>query len=313
MVTGGRVLGRGRETLQIDGIVIAPNVFGKAYYVDTTNGNDSNNGRSPGAAFATLDAARSASAAGDTIVIAPGTYTQTAAEEPLTPKANQTWMAAIPNGRGAPSVVIEGTGEATVVDVEVSGVIFQGIEFQADAAAVAQLVDVAETATVTGLTFRDCWFDANAKATVVGINADDGTFVLTGLYVTGCRFTQCDTGINIGTLGFGQSVIEDNIFECQLAADVGIALADTSDSGPTGWVIRNNDFTGALDGDADGVAGITIAGTSNAVGVGLIRGNYFGDFAADAITQDIMEEMIVENYYGEANGATGGSKITGGA
>lgn len=308
-----RVVENQRRAWVVESFAIAPNIFGTTYYVDTTNGSDSNTGRGPRAAFATLAAARTASAAGDTIVIAPGTYTQTAAEEPLTPKANQIWMAAKPNGKGTPSVVIEGTGEATVVDVEVSGVVFEGILFQADAAAVAQLVDVAETATVTGLTFKDCWFSANAVATVVGINADDGTFILTGLYVTGCRFTECDTGINIGALGFGQSIIEDNVFECQLAADVGIALADTSDSGPTGWVIRNNDFTGALDGDADGTSAITIAGTSNAVGVGLIRGNHMGDFAADSITQDIMEEMIVENYYGEANGAVGGTKITGGA
>lgn len=308
-----RVTDRQRDSVQVDRLFVSPNAFGTTWYVDTANGNDSNNGWDPKSAFATLDEARGSSAAGDIVVIAPGTYTQTAADEPLTPKANQTWMAAKPNGRGQPSVIITGTGEATVVSLEVNGVVFEGIEFQADDAAVTQLVLVADTVAVSGLTFKDCWFNANAKATVVGIQAIDATFGVTGLYVTGCRFTQCDTGISIGANGFGQSVIEDNVFECQLAADRGIALADTSDSGPTGWVIRNNDFTGALDGDADGVLGILIAGTSNAVGVGIIRTNYFGDFAADAITQDIMEEMIVENWYGEAQGATGGTKITGGA
>lgn len=308
-----RTTTRQRDSVQVDRLFVSPNAFGDTWYVDTGSGNDANSGLDPRSAFATLDAARSASAAGDIIVIAPGTYTQTAAEEPLTPKANQTWMAAKPNGRGQPSVVIEGTAEATVVDVEVAGVVFEGIEFQADADAVVQIVDVSETATVKGLTFRNCWFNANGKTTVVGLNADDGTFIVTGLYVTGCRFTQCDTGLKIGVKGFGQSVIEDNIFECQLAADIGIDLADTSEAGPTGWVIRNNDFTGALDGDADGLLAIKIAGTSNAIGVGIIRTNYLGDFAEDAITQDIMEEMIVENYYGEADGATGGTKITGGA
>lgn len=313
MVTSGRVIQRRRESWRIDRMFIVPNVFGDVWYVDGANGDDNNDGRSPSSAVATLDQARGDSAAGDTIIIAPGTYTQTAADEPLTPKANQTWKAAKPNGRGAPSVVIEGTAEATVVSIEVNGVVFEGIEFQADAAGVTRLVLVADTVAVKGLTFRDCWFDADGNATVVGIQATDATYALTGLWVTGCRFTECDTGIDIGVKGFGESMIEDNVFECQLAADVGIALADTAEAGPTGWIIRNNDFTGALDGDADGVTGITIAGTSNAVGVGLIRTNYFGDFANDAITQDIMEEMIVENYYGEANGATGGSKITGGA
>ena len=304
---------RNRDSTKIDRLFVSPNAFGNTWYVDTTNGNDDNSGSDPKDAFATLDAAQSASAAWDIIVIAPGTYTQTAAEEPLTPKAHTRWLAAVPNGRGQPSVIITGTAEATVVDVEVKGVIFEGIEFQADDDAVVQIVDLCETATVLGATFRDCWFNANGKTTVVGLNADDGTFIISGLYVTGCRFTQCDTGLNIGVKGFGQSMIEENVFECQLAADTGISLADTSEAGPTGWVIRRNDFTGAIDGDADGVLGIAIAGTSNAVGVGLIYGNHFGDFAADAITQDIMEEMIVENYYGEANGATGGTKISGGA
>lgn len=309
-----RVVERIRAAWQVEGGVgLSASIFGTNWYVDTSSGSDDNTGKDPKDAFATLDSARSASSAGDTITIAPGTYTQTAADQPLTPKANQTWMAAKPNGRGQPSVIIAGTAEVTVVSVEVSGVIFDGIEFQADNDAVTQLVLVADTVAVSGLTFQNCWFNANGKTTVVGINAIDGTFAVTGLWLTGCRFTQCDTGLSIGVKGFGQSMIEDNVFECQLAADVGIAIADSSEAGPTGFVIRNNDFTGAIDGDADGVSAITLAGTEDAIGVGLIRTNYLGHFAADAITQDKSPESIVENYYGEVNGTVGGTKITGGA
>ncbi len=180
-----RSTSRQRDSVQIDRLFVSPNAFGSTIYVDTTNGNDSNSGLDPKSAFATLDAAQTLSAAGDIIVIAPGTYTQTAAEQPLTPKANTHWLAAIPNGRAAPNVIIEGTAEATVVSVEVNGVIFEGIEFQADNAAVTRLVSVADTVAVAGLTFKDCWFDAAGVATVDGIEAVDGTFGVTGMWVTG--------------------------------------------------------------------------------------------------------------------------------
>ena len=234
-----RVIKRLREKWKVDKIIVGPNIFGETYYVDGTNGSASGTGLDPDDAMSTPALARTASSAGDTIVIAPGTYTQTAAAEPLTPKANQVWKAAVPCYGGIPNVIITGTAEATVIDIEVSGVVFEDIMFQADDDAVTQLVDVAEPATVTGLTFLNCMFDANGKATVVGINADDGTFILTGLVVRGCRFADCNTGINIGVLGFAYSRIEDNVFDMIDAGggDVGIALADTS-AAATGYGYR---------------------------------------------------------------------------
>src|SRR3990172_8813449 len=256
---------RKRESIQVDRLFVGRNAwmnpFGETWYVDT-GGADTNGGHDPLDAFLTLDKARSASAAGDTIVIGPGTYTQTAAQQPLTPKARQCWMAAVENGMGVPTVIITGTAEALIVDVEVAGVVFIGIQFEADHNDTTYLVDVAESAAVAGLTFIRCWFHGNAKTTVTGINADDATFALTGLYVKECRFKDINTGINIGVLGFAGSMVEDSVFELRAAAatDVGIALADTG-AGATGYgfIIRNNDFLGPTDFGADAV-GITIAG-----------------------------------------------------
>lgn len=46
------------------------------WYVSATTGKDSNDGRSPEAAFRTVQHAIGAAAAGDTLVIAPGAYDQ---------------------------------------------------------------------------------------------------------------------------------------------------------------------------------------------------------------------------------------------
>ena len=300
---------RQREAVQIDNLHVSPGVFGRTYYVDGTNGSDSNTGLDPNSAFATLGAARTASSAGDTIVIAPGTYTQTAAAQTLTPKANQVWLAAIPNGGGTPTVIITGTAEAVVVDVAVDGVVFQGILFQADHNDVTELVRVAQGAAVDGVSFIDCWFDGNSKTTVNGISADHATQAVTGLYVKRCRFILCDVGIDIGVAGMPKALIEDTIFDMQDAGggDVGIALADTTALATGyGFVIRNNDFLGAIDAGADSV-GITVAGTENTTAIGVIRGNFFAFCAASAITIDKISQSEIQNYYGDV--ATGGTLV----
>ena len=147
----------------VESLALALSPFGDVWYVDGTNGVDAtNDGKTPDTAYAILDKARTSSAAGDIIIIAPGTYTQTAAAQPLTPKARQVWIAAVQGYR--PTVIITGTAEAVVVDVDVDGVTFAGIMFQADAAAVNQLIRVANGAAVAGLNFINCWFDGNNVA-----------------------------------------------------------------------------------------------------------------------------------------------------
>ncbi len=303
-MSSARVVIRDRETHLVDKMYIAPGIFGQTWYVDGTNGSDSNTGKAPDNAFATLDEARGDSAAGDTIVIAPGTYTQTAADEPLTPKANQIWKAAVPSYGGLPNVIITGTAEAVVVDVEVSGVVFEDIMFQADDDAVNTIIKVADTATVDGAVFLNCMFDANGKATVVGVSAIDGTFVTTGLVIRGCRFADCNTGIDVGVLGIPYGRIEDNVFDMVDAGggDVGIALADTSGAATGyGYWIRDNLFIGPPDAGKDAVA-ITVAGTEDQIGFGGITKNMLSYTATAGMTIDKVGFSQVQNYFGDATG-----------
>lgn len=287
---------------------VPASVFGKTWYVDTTNGNDSNGGTDPLDAFATLGAARTASSAGDKIIIARGTYTQLAAAQPLTPKAATQWVAAIVN-QLRPSVVITGTAEAVVVDVDVDLLEFEGIEFKADHNDVSQLVRVANAAAVAGLTFRQCRFNGNAKTTVDGISAVHATQAVSGLIVQDCLFDDLDNGIKIGVAGMPGSLIEHNTFLLKDTggADIGISLADTT-AGATGYgyIIRLNDFIGPADAGADAV-GIAIAGTENTVGIGMIRNNFFSFCTAAAITIDKLSQSEINNYYGDV--ATGGTLV----
>ena len=277
--------------------------FAKIWYVDTTNGSNGNTGKSPGKAFATIEKAIAASVAsrGDEIVIAPGSYT----EAVLIPKAHTIFRAAVYNPR-RPSVIIT-SNIADMVQVDVDGVQFHGIEFKAAGNTTDNLIDVADTANVDGLIFNGCVFHGDDKTSVRGIRAVDGTFILTRLTVVNCLFRDLTgTMIDIGVLGFAYSYIGYNQFAIDINSGVGIALADTGAFATgKGYVIEENVVTG-FDATADEVF-ITIAGTENTTGAGIIRNNYGAYVAAAMITVDKLSLSEVNNYVGDA--ATGGTLV----
>lgn len=278
--------------------------FGKVWYVDGTLGSNGNTGDSPDQAFATITQAIAASRSGkgDLIVIAPGTYSQSAA---LAPKARTTFRAAVVNQR-IPSVKISIT-TADGIQLDVDGVRFIGVEFLGGSNTADNLVDIADGAAVAGAEFFYCTFNGADRTSLVGINANDASFAVTGLVVKNCLFRDLTgTCINIGALGFAYSDIEANQFAIDVNSGVGIALADTTAFATgKGYRIVQNDFTG-FDATADEV-GITIAGTEDTTGAGIIRNNFFAYMAAAAVTIDKLSKSEVQNYYGDA--ATGGTLV----
>lgn len=279
----------------------------RALFVDGTNGSDGNIGDfdSP---FASIAAAISASAAtrGDVIIVAPGTYTITAA---LAPKANTTIMAGRYVNPRSPSVII--TGAVDLLEIDVSGTAYAGLEFKASDNAVATLVDIADTAAVAGVAFEGCVFNGVDKTSVVGVQADDATFAMTEMYMRDCLFRDLTgTGLDIGALGMAYSQVIYNQFALDINSGTGIALADTS-AFATGkaFEIGWNTFTG-FDASADEV-GITIAGTENTTGAGIIHDNRFAYIVAAAITINKISLSEVSNYVGDA--ATGGTLVSPGS
>ena len=290
------------------GSIYEASPFGKIWYVDVTNGSDGNVGDGPnaGESFASIGAAISAAVAtrGDTVVIAPGTYTVTAA---LSPKAFMTFRAAVVNPF-TPSVSVRGN-IANLATVDVNGVRFIGIEFRATGTTARDLVKLADTTAITGgVVFEDCAFHGADQSPVLvngicGLHAADGTNAVTGLVVRRCMFRDLGkTPLEIGVQGMPYARIEDNAFIIDTAAGFGIRMDDTAAYATgKGFVIRNNEFLGPSVTTST-VVGISIVGTLNTTAAGMIRNNYFAFCATGAITADKLSQSSIENYRGEGNG-----------
>lgn len=297
------------------------NPFGTVFYVDGTNGSDSNDGTSPNNAIQTLAQAITDSAAGDTIVIAPGTYTVDVGVASIAPKADQTWLGAKPSLGAAPSVIIVADADDHVnspMAIDVNGVVFKDIEFKLIAGGTNALyiLEAAQTTAVRGLVFEDCWFNMNSvdAAGVLGLRFNDATNAVTGLVMRHCRFVGGDAGTNqcsymtIGVGGLPGALIEDCVFEMESpdGDSYGIDFIDpTVAKNSYGFTVRNCDFIGPKDGGGDGVAINVQGGTEDEI-VGMFRTNYMSNCTA-SITIDKINNSIVRNY--EGDDALGGSIV----
>lgn len=238
-----------------------------------------------------------------TVLIGPGTYTLTSAL--AITKANIKFKAVVVNETN-PTVIIT-SSLADTVQVDANNISFEGIEFKAGADACTNLIDVADVAAVAGLEIRNCVFNPDGKATVRAINAADATFAMSKSLIENNKFLIGFDGaaINIGVRGMGNSVIKNNLFQIT-AAKVAIALADTTAFATGyGYQIIENDFIGA-DATGDEVA-ISVAGTEDTTGTGIIRGNNTSYCAAASFTQDKFDKSVVFNYTGSAG--NGGALI----
>jgi len=275
-------------------------------YVDGTSGVDTQGGKGAwNNAVATIEQAISVSSANDVIIIKPGTYTVATADLPLTPKANQVFMSSIDGPIPSVFITDDGGGSDTdLIDIEVDNVKFVGIEILAGHADVARLVKVSDSVSVDGLTFLNCRFNGVSRATVNGISAIDGTYILTGLLVSNCDFNALTVGIAIGVKGMALSRINDNRFtlSSNAGSDIGITLADTSAAATGyGWEVKRNWFLGPPDAGKDAVA-IEVTGTEDTTGLGVIADNRFAYTAVAAVTIDIIGFGTIQNYTGDATG-----------
>jgi len=296
---------------------------GKTIYVDVTNGVASNSGLTPDGAVTTLALGLAASAANDTIVIAPGIYPVDISTNPIIPLANQTWMAGTPCYGGFPNVKVVADADDTAVSlfaIDVSGVVFKGIWFQMLTAGATHvtIIDAAQTTAVNGLAFIDCWIDLNDidDAGLKGMAFNDATNAITGLVIRNCNFIGLDATttagipyIDVGIGGIPYALIENNRF-CIESIDgdaIGINFADPGAANKCyGMVIRNNQFIGAQDAGADTVAiSFAAAMTDNEI-LGCICNNSFAGCATPAITTDESSKSCVTNY---ANDDAGGALV----
>ena len=205
------------------------NPFGETRYVAASGGSDGNVGKNASRPLATIAKAISLSAAGDNVILGPGTHSVDCSVSPLVPLADMQFFAAIPPYGGKPTTIITADADdtANLVTVDVDGTGWHGIEFLlvAGGTTAVDLFDVAQTTAVNGLTFTDCWFNLNsvdhATAIMRAIAVDDGTNATTGMVIKNCRFLGGDATtteaeyIVSGVGGIPDALIEGNVFLLQ--------------------------------------------------------------------------------------------------
>ena len=301
------------------------NPFGNVWFVQSgTTGSNGNSGKDPDNAFETIQYAIDTGVAGDTIVLAPGTHSvDLSADGALIPLADMQFVAAIPPNGTKPSTIVTADADDTLAamcTIDVDGVGFHGIEFLlvAGGATVLDLFDISQTTAVNGLVFNDCWFNLNGvTVNVRALCVDDASNVTTGMVVKDCRFLGTGStggtasGVVAGVAGIEHCMFEGNTFLCESddGDAVGFTLADSATTADINYatVIRNNDFIGSIDGAGDTIP-IGVGAITEGEMVFMIRENYFAYCAAASITQDIISECIIQNYYGDD--ATGGTLIS---
>ena len=241
--------------------------FGTVRFVDGTNGSDTNNGESWGDALATIQAAVTASSAGDTIYIAAKTITAGAtdptsyAESIIIPAAKTSLsLIGVSRGRtqmGLPQIKPGGvTTGISLLTIRAGGCLIKNIGFNGNSTAGAPinngilLDDDGSTKSACGTTIEDCHFKNCAGATV-GDGRTGGAIVWSAnggawqVRIKGNRFYKnvCDVCLLGTSVSVPQDVvIEDNVFS-GAAADVDVNLwLKGGGSGMNGVTIRNNVF-----------------------------------------------------------------------
>src|SRR3990167_989602 len=277
----------------MDGLIIGGSSFpvlkGIVYYVDGANGDDLNNGRSLSFPFETIQAAVTASSAGDTVLIAPGAY-----DEAVTiarAKSNLTIRGV--GGRGAAFIETSTTNatgltneadDVTIINVGCagdgtgSGLINRGSRLRAygskfeggDIAITMTLGTVAQEAAGTHGVGADCMFiDCETAWTTTGVKliaTDYGA-------VTQLRFRDCNHHDH-SAAAFEESGGSVDIRFRDL--DIGRCVFPRQEDGsePTAYILLNDD-----NGNKGIVWGCTfpsaLAGGKNLVSTGLIwTGNF---------------------------------------
>ena len=295
------------------------NPFGDSWFVSTAaNASDGNSGKDTVHAFATVAKALSKGAAGDNVILSPGTHSVDVSVAALIPKADMQFLGAISPLGGKPSTIITHDADdgAVLVTLDVDGTGWHGIEFLmvTGSTTAVDLFDVSQTTAVNGLAFSDCWFNLNqvdhATAIVRAIAVDDGTNATTGMVIKNCRFTGGDATtteseyIVVGVGGIPAALIEGCIFEC-MSVDgdaIGVNFEDPGALTSYGVTIRNNDFIGPTD-DGNDCVGIVIASAADDDEViGMMRANFFSSAAANPITKDQGSSSQIENYRDDGAG-----------
>jgi len=235
-------------------------LFGKTYYVDSTNGVDTNSGRWPGKAFKTLSHAVSVAVAGDTIILAPsGSETLTAALSLAVANLTIKCVCETPDQ----GFLVQSAADIDLIQVNAAGVTIEGLRFKhtgtttnrpgisvlgGDGTTAGQLAQrcvvrrcILNEAGADGKTdygivltgntqytrIEDCDFRGCKYGVYIKDHASDTTANL-GTQIRRCRFTVGKTGY-FGIFTDGSNQVNLPLFEeCEFFEALGTGAAATN-------------------------------------------------------------------------------------
>jgi hypothetical protein len=280
--------------------------FGTTRFVDGTNGSDSNNGSSWGNAYASIQAAVTASSAGDTVVIAAQTITAGATDptsyaESITIVAAKTNLSLIGVNRGRtqmglPQIKPGGAVNAACLTIRASGCLIRNLGFNGNSAAGAPinngiiLDDDGSAMAACGTTIENCHFKNCA-----GSSTTNGA--------TGGAIVWSAKG------GAWQVLIKGNRFYKNVAD---VCLLGTSTSVPQDVIIEDNAFSGPA---ASVDCNLFLKGGGSGMNGVIVRNNVFNQLPslgtqARYIVATGCVGMLVGNTFGCQTNGTGGTRMT---
>jgi len=264
------------------------NPFGNIWYVDGTNGSDSNSGKTPSKAFSTIQTAVTRAAGGDTVLVLPKAITDftgdpTSYAETVTIAATKPGLSLIgvPRGLtqgGLPQIKI-GAGTTAMLTIRAAGCFIANLGFNGASSTGGGILldDDYSAKTAFGTTIWGCHFKNCKKHATNGSLGGAIMWSATGnawqIRIQNCRFYKNVADIVlIGTSSTVPQdvVIEDCVFSGPIASvDVNIY---TGGSGINGLIIRNCDFQ-AFPGIGSGTNAKNLVLTGS---VGIMVGCRFG-------------------------------------
>ena len=254
------------EFVAFNGGMSGANTSGNCWFVDGTNGLDTNDGKSWKTAKITIQAAITAASGGDTIYIAamaiaagatdPGSY----AENLIIPATNESLsLIGVTRGRtqgGLPQIKVGGTVASSLLTIRSSGCLIANLGFNGNSTAGAPLNvgilldDDGSTKSAFGTTILGCHFKNCCGSTVTDARTGGAiTWSAQGnawqVLISGNRFYKnvCDISL-LGTSGSVPQdvIIEDNIFSGPTDAVDSQLFLKGGGSGMNGVHVRNNIF-----------------------------------------------------------------------
>ena len=257
------------------------NTPGDVWYVDSTNGNNSNDGKSWATAFASIQTAiDAAGTTGDVIFVGPGDYSIATA---LTIGTNNLTIIGPNRSANDYRALVYTSAAANLVEVDANQVSIIGLGFSA-AGGNGHGIAVSGTTASYKLYVAHCRFDGWSN-TGYGVKTDD-TQDSPDIIVEDCLFRSWATGGIYANATRG--VYRRNMIWAD-AASVGINFVQTGGNRPDSMAYDN-----MIIGSNSTDTGIKIAATEPTDGTLLVANNVVTNCSTN-ITQDKSDAGVVNN------------------